>query len=117
MPSGVSKSIEEKEIFILRELYKAVISEETVDNSVSESKAVKRAQRQLREALRNTTLRCTCARMKYGICEVCQGSSKEMFALRGFYGVVRNAKRFKMSEKKLQEFIENSKREMVALQS
>lgn len=102
---------EHEERAVLRDLFESVIAINDLDNTISDSKFVKEAQRQLKIALRDVEHRCTCARRTWGgPCEVCQSSDEELYSLRNFYQMIRRAKQNGMEKVLLQEFVENTKK-------
>ncbi len=99
---------------ILRDFFDAVIDMDPQDNTVSDSKIVKKFEKEIREAVRNAEYRCTCAKMTWGcICEVCQGSDKELVYLRNFYREIRKAKKNNLTGAEIQRMIEKTKERLV----
>jgi hypothetical protein len=98
----------EAERAVLREFFERVSVAEFLDNSISDSKFVKHAQKQMKQALSGLEQRCTCAKCKYTMCEVCQGSDPELYHLRNFYRNICKAKQLNYSIQELQAFIEST---------
>ncbi len=99
----------------LLHFFETICAVKELDNSISDFKIIKNTQNKLRTALRNSPCRCTCAKMTWGgICEVCQGSDSEMVSLRNFFQVIRNAKKYNMTTKEMQDFITNTKQNIVS---
>ena len=102
---------EHEERAILRELFESVTAIKDLDNTISDSKFVKAAVRDLKTALRGVKDRCTCAKRTWGgPCELCQASDEELYSLRNFYRTVRKAKDYDMNKTQLQEIVENIKK-------
>ncbi|MCE7887740.1 MAG: hypothetical protein DYH13_09620 [Alphaproteobacteria bacterium PRO2] len=105
----------EKERNILRTFFDAIISMNPQDNTVSDSKAVRDAKNKLKTALRGSKYRCTCAKRTWGgPCELCQSSDNEVYSLRNFFRVIRDAKKHNLTGNEIQEFIENTKKHVAA---
>lgn len=86
------------------------ISEDGHREGPLEARFFRETQKQLKMALRNSKDRCTCNRMTWGgICEVCQGSDKELVELRNFYRVISKATKNKMTDIEVQQFIGGTK--------
>ena len=102
---------EHEERAILRELFESVTAIKDLDNTISDSKFVKTAVRDLKKALRGVKDRCTCTKRTWGgPCELCQASDEELYSLRGFYRTIRKAKDYGMGKAQLQEIVENIKK-------
>ncbi len=98
---------------ILRGCFEGVIAVEPLDSAISDSKIIRATQSQLRTALRNAPHKCTCSKRTWGgPCEVCQASDREMIFLRNFFRVMRDAKKHNMTALEIQEFIENTKKDL-----
>ena len=96
---------------ILRAFFDTVITMELNDNTVSDAKIVKATQNKLRDALRGSAHRCTCAKVTWGgICEICQGSDDELVNLRNFYIQMRNAKKYNLTVSEIQQITENTRK-------
>lgn len=93
-----------------------VSSAQQLDNTISDSKAVRDTKNKLKVALRNATQRCTCAKRTWGgPCEVCQASDRELVDLRNFFRVIRKAKKHNMTPSEIQEFIKNTQNRIISL--
>ncbi len=100
----------ENERSILRDFFETIIALEHLDSTISDSRFLKDTKNQLKIALSGVTERCTCAKRTWGgPCEVCQASDNEIYVLRNFFRVIRNAKKHNMDAVKIQEFVENTK--------
>jgi hypothetical protein len=98
---------------ILRLFFKSVSAVKSLDNTISDSKIIRDTQKKLKIALRDVALKCTCSRRTWGgPCEVCQCSDREMVSLRNFFGVMRKAKKHNHTALQMQDFIENTKKDL-----
>lgn len=97
----------------LQDFFETVSAITPLDNNISDSKIIKDTQKRLRTALRNVTERCSCAKVTWGgICEVCQGSTRELVSLRNFFYVIRNAKKHDMPPELMKDFIESTRKDL-----
>lgn len=94
---------------VLRSFFDTVSAMEPLDNSISESKLVRDTKNKLKVALRGATQRCSCAKRRYGICEVCQASGEHMHTLRTFYRMMQKAKKFNWSNQEMADYVKNYK--------
>lgn len=97
------------ELAVLKSVFEKILTVVPLDISVSDSEFVRDAKNQLKVALLKAEHRCTCARRSYDMCEVCQGSPRELYYLRNFYRMLCNAKKNGLTNQQLHEFIENTK--------
>lgn len=102
------------ELKILRIFYKTISDGDQYGNPISESKFIKDTEKHLKVSLRISKYRCTCNRRRYDICEVCQASGSELITLRNFFRVISKAKLNNMTDIEIQEFIENTKKQLAA---
>lgn len=101
------------ERIVLRDFFNSVDATKPIDNSISDSKMIGVTQRKLKAALKDAPAKCTCAKRTWGgPCEVCQVSDKELYVLRNFFRVIRNAKKHDMTSTEMQEFVGNAKKEL-----
>ena len=101
------------ERIVLRDFFDSIIASKPIDNSISDSKMVSVTQRKLKAALKDSPAKCTCARRSWGgPCEVCQISGHELYVLRNFFRVIRDAKKHDMGAMEIQQFIENVKKDL-----
>jgi len=110
----MKKTVKLDEQNILREFFESISAIGQYDNTISDSKIIKDTKNQLKIALRDVLEKCSCARRTYGICEVCQGSDRELVDLRNFFRMVSNAKKYNMTNAKIQAFIENTKNNLAS---
>ena len=101
------------ERIVLRDFFDSIDATRPIDNSVSDSKMIGVTQRKLKAALKDSPAKCTCARRSWGgPCEVCQISGHELYVLRNFFRVIRDAKKHDMGAMEIQQFIENVKKDL-----
>ncbi|MDX2073064.1 MAG: hypothetical protein SFX19_01710 [Alphaproteobacteria bacterium] len=101
------------ERIVLRDFFDSIDTIRPIDNSISDSKMIGVTQRKLKAALKDAPAKCTCAKRTWGgPCEVCQVSGNELYVLRNFFRVIRNAKKHDMPAEQMQEFIANTKKEL-----
>lgn len=96
------------ELNVLKNFYDKICAENPQDNSISDSKFVRDTRKQLTVALMKADHKCSCAMRSYDMCEICMGSSRELYYLRNFYRMIRNAKKNNLEPNVLQEFIVNT---------
>jgi len=98
----------ELEKIVLKSFYDDISAAGALDNTISDSKIIRTTQAKLKAALKDVDRKCTCAKRTWGgPCEVCQVSGRELYALRNFFRVIKNAKRDEMSPAEIQSFIDN----------
>ena len=102
------------ELNILESFFESIKVIENLDSEISDSKYLRTAQSKLKNALRNVSQRCSCAKRSYGPCEVCQGSDNRLVVLRNFYRVIRNAKKRNMSAIEIKDFVENTQKRLIS---
>lgn len=101
------------ERIVLRDFFDSIDATKLIDNSISDSKMIGVTQRKLKAALKDAPAKCTCARRTWGgPCEVCQVSGHELYVLRNFFRVIRDAKKHDMPAEQVQEFVKNIKKEL-----
>lgn len=101
------------ERIVLRDFFDSIDATKPIDNSISDSKMIGATQRKLKAALKDTPAKCTCAKRTWGgPCEVCQESGNELYSLRNFFRVIRDAKKHGMTAIQIQEFIENTEKHL-----
>ena len=106
---------DELERNILRFFYESVSAVKLLDNTISDSKIIRDTQNKLKTALRNAPQKCSCSKRTWGgICEVCQGSDRELVSLRNFFGVIRSAKKHNMTALEIQEFVGNTSKDLTS---
>jgi hypothetical protein len=107
--------VTEKERNILRIFFDTIDAMAPHENTISDSKLVKNAKNKLKNILRGSEHRCTCAKRTWGgICELCQVSDNELVILRNFYIQMCRAKKCNLSAVEIHEFIENTKKNLTA---
>lgn len=106
----MNQAVKLNEQNILRGFFESISAMSQCDSTISDSKIIKDTKNQLKIALRDVLERCSCARRSYDICEVCQGSDRELIDLRNFFRVISNAKKHNMTNVEIQTFIENTKK-------
>ncbi len=100
------------ERIVLRDFFDSIDAIKPIDNSISNSKIVGVTQRKLKVALKAAPAKCTCAKRTWGgPCEVCQVSGHELYVLRNFFRVIRDAKKHDMAATDMQAFIENIRKD------
>lgn len=110
----MSQAVKLDEQNILRGFFESISAMSQYDSTISDSKIVKDTKNQLKVALRDVLERCSCARRSYDICEVCQGSDRELVDLRNFFRMISNAKKYNMTNAEVQAFIENTKKNLIS---
>jgi DNA-directed RNA polymerase alpha subunit len=111
MEIKVSSAINDEQN-ILRTFFETISAENQHDNTISDSKIIRDTQKKLKISLRNSEHKCTCNKCRYTICEVCQGSERELVELRNFFRMIQKAKQNNLSTTDIQEFIENTKKHL-----
>ena len=103
---------------VLRDFYEAVTAVKDLDSTISESKITKQARKGLKDALRGSEYRCTCAKRTWGgPCEVCQASDNELYTLRNFFRMISKAEAHGMTATEIQGFVENTKKSLAPPQT
>lgn len=110
----MNETIKRDEQNILRSLFESISAMSEYDNTISNSKIIKDTKNQLKIALRGVLARCSCAKHTYGICEVCQGSDRELVFLRNFFRMISNTKKYNMTNAEIQAFIDNTKNNLIS---
>lgn len=109
----MSQTVRLDEQNILRNFFESISAMSQCDNTISDSRLIQDTKKQLKIAVHNMSEKCSCARRIYGICEVCQGSTRELVDLRNFFRMISNAKKNNMTNIAMQEFIENTKNNLI----
>jgi len=97
---------------VLREFFESVSAVKPLDSTICDSKTVRDTNNKLKTALRGMASKCTCSKRSYSICEVCQGSDRDLVFLRTFFRQIRNAKKHNMTATEIHDFVENTVREL-----
>lgn len=98
---------------ILRLFFETISRGNSPDSTISDSKLTKDTQKKLRASLRDSEAKCTCHKCRYTICEVCQGSNRELVELRNFFRQIRRAKQNKLTTTEIQGLVERTKKNLV----
>ncbi|HHG8504997.1 TPA: hypothetical protein ACPYPV_000548 [Legionella pneumophila] len=109
----MNQAVKLNEHNILCGFFESISTMSQCDSTISDSKIIKDTKNQLKIALRDVLERCSCARRSYDICEVCQGSDRELVDLRNFFRTISNAKKYNMTNVEIQTFIENTKNNLL----
>lgn len=100
----------QKEAFILKVFYNAMIDMNQEEMLVNREQHIKEAKKHLKKLLRGAKHRCTCMKLRYaGPCETCQMSSGDVLPLRNFFQNVQRLEKARLTPDEFKQYIDGVK--------